>query len=191
MKLSKAIICIFIVLFVLSACSNKTFENALEQGLSSLEEKNYSKAVSYFEIALEEKSNSKEANAYLEQASLLNNANDSLKAEDYEKALRSILKLEKLDDVLSVVKDNASELKEQITKGQQNLVYEEELESIESLIDEDEFDTAENKLDTLKNVLGNNSDFKDQIEKISNKLDEQKMDQTESKVSQQVPVKEK
>ena len=190
MKHSKAIICIFIVLFVLSACSNKTFENALEQGLSSLEEKNYSKAVSYFEIALEEKSDSKEANSYLEQATLLNDVNDSLKAEDYEKALRSILTLEKLDDVLSVVKNNASDLKEQITKGQQNLVYEEELESIESLIDGEEFDTAKNKLDTLKNVLDNNSDFQEQIEKISKQLDEQKNDQSESKVSQQVPIKE-
>ena len=133
MKLFKAIICIFIVLFVLSACSNKTFESALEQGLSSLEEKNYSNAVSYFEIALEEKGDSKEANSYLEQAALLNDAKDSLVAEDYETALRSILKLEKLDDMLSVVKNNTIDLKEQITKGQQNLVYEEELKSIESL----------------------------------------------------------
>ena len=132
----------------------------------------------------------KKQNSYLEQAALLNDAKDSLVAEDYETALRSILKLEKLDDMLSVVKNNTIDLKEQITKGQQNLVYEEELKSIESLIEEEEFDTAENKLDTLKNALGNNSNLKDQIEKISKKLEEQQLDQPESKVSQQVPIKE-
>ena len=54
MKRLKCIVLAAIMLFVFTACSNQTFDNAIEKGLESLTEKNYSTAVSYFEIALEE-----------------------------------------------------------------------------------------------------------------------------------------
>ncbi|KAA9011779.1 outer membrane protein assembly factor BamD [Niallia endozanthoxylica] len=186
MKCKKVIVCIIMILLVLSACSTKTFDNALEQGLASLEEKDYSKAVSYFEIALDEDSDSEEATSYLEQATLLNDASNSIKEEDYEQALNSIIKLEKLDNLLSVVKTNAKELKEQITLEQESLVYEDELESIRTLIDKEEYDTAETKLETLKNVLGNNSNFQVQLEEISTLLTEKRIEtESQSKESQQ------
>ena len=60
MKRLKCIVLVAITLFVFTACSNQTFDNAKEKGLEALIEKNYSTAVSYFEIALEEKKDSTE-----------------------------------------------------------------------------------------------------------------------------------
>ena len=102
MKYLKVILFSVMVLFVLSACSNKTYDNAIEKGLDSLEGKNYSKAISYFEIALEENKDSTEANSYLEQAVLLNEVNDFLTKEDFDQALNTIFKIEKLDDLLAL-----------------------------------------------------------------------------------------
>ena len=126
MKYLKVILLSVMVLFVLSACSNKTYDNAIEKGLDRLEGKSYSKAVSYFEIALEEQQDSTEAKSYLEQAVLLNEVNDSLIKEDYDQALNTIFKIEKLDGLLSVVTSHTNDFKEQITQKQQNLVYEDD-----------------------------------------------------------------
>ena len=187
MKRLKGIVLAAMMLFVFTACSNKTFDNAIEKGLESLTEKNYSTAVSYFEIALKEEKDSPEAKSYLEQAKLLNDAQNSMNNKDYDDALRAILKIEKLDDPLSVVKTNGSDLKEQISKKQQNLVYENELERISSLIDEGNYEMAESKLETLKNVLDNDSDFTAQLDELTQLVRESKTKQaSQSNESQQI-----
>ena len=53
MKRLKYIALAAIILFIFTACSNPTFDNAIDKGLEGLTEKKYSTAVSYFEIALE------------------------------------------------------------------------------------------------------------------------------------------
>ena len=174
MKYLKVILFSVMVLFVLSACSNKTYDNAIEKGLDSLEGKNYSKAISYFEIALEENKDSTEANSYLEQAVLLNEVNDFLTKEDFDQALNTIFKIEKLDDLLSIVTTQTNDFKVQITQKQQNLVYEDELESIRVLIENKEYDPAESKLETLKNLLADNSDYISKLEETSKILAEAK-----------------
>ena len=174
MKYLKVILFSVMVLFVLSACSNKTYDNAIEKGLDSLEGKNYSKAISYFEIALEENKDSTEANSYLEQAVLLNEVNDFLTKEDFDQALNTIFKIEKLDDLLSVVTTQTNDFKVQITQKQKNLVYEDELESIRVLIENKEYDPAESKLETLKNLLADNSDYTSKLEETSKILAEAK-----------------
>ena len=174
-----------IMLLLFTACSNQTFDNAVEKGLEKLTAKDYSTAVSYFEIALEEK-DSPEVLSYLEQAKLLNDANNSMNDEDYDNALRAILKIESLDGTLSVVKTNASDLKEQISKKQQNLVYEDEFENIRSLIGEGKYDMAESKLETLKNVLAGDSEFTSQLDELTQFLNESKAKQaSQSKERQQ------
>ena len=85
MKRLKGIVLAAIMLFVFTACSNPTFDNAIEKGLESLTEKNYSTAVSYFEIALNEEKDSPEAKSYLEQAKLLNDAQNSMNNKDYDR----------------------------------------------------------------------------------------------------------
>ena len=190
MKRLKWIVLAAIMLFVFTACSNQTFDNAIEKGLGSLEEKNYSTAVSYFEIALEEKKDSPEAKSYLEQAKLLNDAHNSMNDKDYDNALNTVLKIEKLGDPLSVVKTNASDIKEQISKNQQNLVYENEIESIYALIDEGNYEMGESKLETLENSLGNDSNFTSQLDDLTRLLSESKTKQaSQSKESQQIQQK--
>lgn len=190
MKPLKCMILVAIILFVFTACSNQTFDNAIEKGLENLVEKNYPTAVSYFEIALEEEKDSQEAKSYLEQANLLNDAHNSMIDEDYDNALRSVLKIEKLDEALSMVKTNASDLKEELSKKQQNLVYEEELKGISSLIDDGNYEAAKSKLETLKNVLGSNSDFTSHLDELTQLLNESKADYVsqikESQQNQQV-----
>ena len=190
MKRLKYIALAAIILFIFTACSNQTFDNAIDKGLEGLTEKKYSTAVSYFEIALEEK-DSPEAKSYLEQAKLLNDANNSMNDQNYDEALRAILKIEKLTNPLSVVKAHASDLKEQISSKQQNHVYENELESISSLIDEGNFDMAENKLETLKNVLANDSDLTAQLDELTLLLGESKTKQaSQSNENQQIAEKD-
>ena len=191
MKRLKCIVLVALILFVFTACSNKTFDNAKEKGLEALIEKNYSTAVSYFEIALEEKKDSPEVKGYLEQANLLNDANNSLNEKNYDEALRAILKIEKLNNPLSVVKAHASDLKEQISSKQQNHVYENELEKISSLIDEGNFDMAKNKLETLKNVLANDPDLTAQLDELTQLLEDTKTKQaSQTKESQQIAEKD-
>ena len=86
---------------------------------------------------------------------------------DYDNALKSVLKIEKLGDPLSVVKTNASDLKEQISKNSKILFMKTSLKVSSSLIDEGNFDMAESKLETLKNALGNDSNFTSQLEELT------------------------
>lgn len=177
MKYIKQFLVSVIILFIMTACSNQMYDNSMEKGIKSLEEKNYSRAVSFFEIAAEENEKSQDAKSYLNESTLLNEANDFLTNEDYEQALRSILKIEKLDDVHVVVEKNAKDLKKRITQKQQQRIYDEELVSIQSLIKNQEYDKAESKLETLNNQLTQNPDFTQKLGEASQLLKEAKENQ--------------
>ena len=187
MKYIKRFLISVIILFIMSACSNQTYDNSMEKGIKSLEEKNYARAVSFFEIAVEENEKSQDAKSYLNESTLLNKANDFLTNEDYEQALRSILKIEKLDDVHVVVEKSANDLKKRITQKQQQKIYDEELENIQNLIINQEYNKAESKLETLQNLLAQNPDFTEKLGEASQLLKEAKENQqvTDEKVSKQ------
>ncbi|MBB6446745.1 tetratricopeptide (TPR) repeat protein [Bacillus benzoevorans] len=162
------------IILLLSACASKTYDDAVEKGLESIEKKDFAQAVSYFEIAVKEKGDSAEAKTYLEQATLLNKVAVSLKEKEYDQALRTILQIEQSEEALPIVKSSASDLKGQITEGQQNLAYEEELKHINSLLDAENYKDAQSKYETLKKILGANHDFTEQFAEISKRLSEAK-----------------
>ncbi|WP_428909761.1 hypothetical protein [Niallia sp. Krafla_26] len=164
-----------VVLFLLlSACSSKEVDQAIDKGMDMLAEKNYASAVSYFEMALAEDEADPKTKSYLEQANLLKQAVQSMEDEDYDAALATIIEIEKMGETLSMVKTDASDLKKEISEKKQESVYQNELNTIQNLIESGHYDEAQGKLTALKEQLGDDSTYQSKLVALTEEIQEQK-----------------
>ncbi|MEH6943134.1 hypothetical protein [Bacillus sp. JJ722] len=192
MKIVKSLIYIGVSLSLLSGCSGNEDDQSLEKGLELLKEQKYSEATTYFEDALKVKDDKKEAEKYIEQAKLINQTKNAINDEDYEQASSYIKAIESMKDVkVDYVLSDLNDLKEQIDKGQQELGFKLELEKIRTLIADKEFESAESKLETLENLIGDDSDLSKKLKETADLLNEKKREQVAVATSpKQQPVNE-
>ncbi len=61
-----SIILLVVAMFILNACSNNAYEDAMNKGIENLGEKNYHQSALYFELTLKEKDGDEEAQSYLQ-----------------------------------------------------------------------------------------------------------------------------
>ncbi|MGM9924510.1 MAG: hypothetical protein ACI35R_09715 [Bacillus sp. (in: firmicutes)] len=179
MRIFKWFLCIGLSLVLLSGCSENKNDHALEKGLELLKEQKYSEAATYFEEALQVKGDKKKAEKYLEQTKLVLKAKQELSEGKFEQASKTVEQIEKMGGIeLEYISGDLTKLKEQLENGQKQLIYEKEIENIKTLIANKEFEFAESKLETLTNLIGNDTDMADKLKEVSDLLSEKKNQET-------------
>ena len=168
------------VVLVISGCgsTNEAYDKAVENGITAIEKEEYDSAVQFFEEAIEENKEDKQAASYLSQAQLLKDIEEAIESKNYEDAITYIEKIHNMDDPLDTVKEKAEKLEGKVKQEQ---AYQSEIDDIRSLIEEGEYDQAETKLSTIKNLLEGNSHFDKQLQELSLSLEEgRKKEETEA-----------
>ncbi|HLR72863.1 MAG TPA: hypothetical protein VK073_01500 [Pseudogracilibacillus sp.] len=140
------------VVLLLSACGNKEYDEAMENGINSVKNEDYKEAVDFFQEALEEKEDDDEASTYLEQTELFIDGTGLMDDADLDEATSLFEEIIHTEDGLSELEDVANEKLNEIAEMKE--LYEET---------EDALDKAE-----TENDEGN---YKESLEEIHNALD--------------------
>lgn len=164
------------MLSIISGCSfsSTAYDKAIENGITALKNEQYVDAVTSFKKAVEEKNEDKQAASYLNQAQLLLDTKTAMDNTNYDEALASIEKINKINSPLGVVKEKANILEEEVQNIKKEQTYQTEIDNIRSLIGDGEYDQAESKLSTLKNHLKGDSSFDDQLVSLAELIEEGK-----------------
>ena len=158
-------------ILLLTGCSNKAYDDAMNEGKLAMASKDFNKADSMFSLAVEEKSSDKEAKALLSQTDKLIEATklkDEGEIEKSKKVCEEILKIESESDV---VKKAANVMLEEINKSiEENDKTKKSIESkiseAEELIDTYNYEDAKSKLNKISEEIENNKALKSYLNKI-------------------------
>src|SRR5699024_8123760 len=93
---------IFLTL-ILTACGNKAYEEAIENGMNALEEKNDEEAISFFETALEEKPEDETASQYIEETEVMIDGLTALEEGDLAEAKTFFKKITDSENSISTL----------------------------------------------------------------------------------------
>ncbi len=115
----KLIWCLLCMSIVLTGCSNKNFDNAVNQGNEALANKEYTKAEASFRLALAEK-NDDEIFKLNEQTNKMIQILKYIEDKDFEKASKICSEIEKDGFSNDLIKTDIKEIKKEIDKLQKN-----------------------------------------------------------------------
>lgn len=151
-KLKKSkflIIMLFISAIILSACGNRMFNKAVDQGKLAVASMEYEKAKASFELALEEKEDH-EVKAMLEQ---VNDMVAGLKAkenDEIEEAIKYFRKITKGDSIFPSMAEQADKIGQELQKVQERINhYEDQVLQAESFIKEKQYAEGKELLNQL------------------------------------------
>ena len=88
---------------MLTACGNKAYEEAIENGMNALEEKNDEEAISFFETALEEKPEDETASQYIEETEVMIDGLTALEEGDLAEAKTFFKKITDSENSISTL----------------------------------------------------------------------------------------
>lgn len=148
MRKKSMIVSLFIFTLILTACGNKAYEAAIENGMNALEEKEYNEAVPFFEAALEEKPDDKTASQYLSQTANMINGLIALDEGTLHEAKTFFRDVEKVEEGTATLKADAKEalhMMEELEENYTNL--ENVLKDAEKLKEKKEYKDALAKID--------------------------------------------
>lgn len=154
MKNNKYVLFITALFFILVSCSGKeaAYEEAINEGLSHLENDEYELAEQSFQNALEIKPEDEYANNLLSQTELIQEAYQHFDEENIEEAVETIKKIIEIEDGSEHLVMRANEIQEEIdnllAKVEQ---IEESLADAENLLEDENVDDA---TEILENILG-------------------------------------
>jgi len=100
----KKLLLVSATVILLAGCGNGDFEKLMEQGTKSLQDGDFAKAQTSFELALEEKPKDPEALAAYEQLTTLTQVETDMDLADWDDALTGINKLLEDQDLASTLK---------------------------------------------------------------------------------------
>ncbi|WP_270505630.1 hypothetical protein [Paraclostridium sordellii] len=138
----KLIWCLLCMSIVLTGCSNKNFDNAVNQGNEALANKEYTKAEASFRLALAQK-NDDEIFKLNEQTNKIIQILRYIEDNDFEKALKTYNEIEKDGFANDLIKNDIKEIKKEIDKLQKN--QNESKEEVKSKDDKMEKKQGENE----------------------------------------------
>ena len=190
----KKILSLLLLCCILLTGCGKTDESTskakyLEEGKISAANEEYDKALKFFNLALEEDSNDTEVNALYNQCKNLVEAIDSMENKNYTVAIQICEIIEKMKSESNIIKEAASDLKEEwisllnSNEKEEETVEEEKKEDVEENTTETEnTDYTENnplknyhlnKMTTLEKKYENAYDNLVENSEIENKLNEE------------------
>lgn len=192
---SLTVILSILTLFILPACSNNNYEQAMDNGIQQLGEKNYHQASIYFELALTEKSGDKDARHYYDQASKMNSALNDFEAKKYESAIKTLDMILADKSGLVTIQKEAQTLKEQITTKQHQLTsLDQKIELINKLIEKNNYSEAKEQLKQLQQTILSDeklASYQNDINQLTEKIEKQETDTKENKKQEEKPVEKK
>ncbi|MGM0843726.1 MAG: hypothetical protein ACQEUT_02030 [Bacillota bacterium] len=145
---------IFLVITLTAACSNQEYDRYIEKGLDHLGEKEYHQAAVQFERALQLQEGDRTAAAYYHQANQMDNALEEYRQKDYDSALESLEAVIARKNGLKTIEQEAVQLTSRIMDTlNQTSEIEEEITLIKSLLANESFNTAQDKLKELQAKL--------------------------------------
>ncbi|WP_421381780.1 hypothetical protein ACOJQI_21020 [Bacillus salacetis] len=181
------------IFIALAACSNQEYDRYIEKGLDHLGEKEYHQAALQFERALQQKEGDRTAAAYYHQANGMDNALAEYSEKDYDSSLESLEAVIERKNGLETVKEEATRLKSQIMEMvNKTREVEGEIKLIESLIANESFTTAQDKLNDLLPKLEKDEDlaaYQPQAQQLMEKANTG-LKAMDTKVQEEAPKKE-
>ena len=165
------------ILILLGGCSSKTdeiYQNSIQNGLDAVAEDNFSKAEGLFETALDTKENDQTAKAYLNQVQFILEADDLIKQNKVEDAIKLFDKVVKVKEGSKVISAKSEEKKVELTTIKENLNnYNVMLSDAKELNESGNFQQSNEKLDALlKEDLSQFIAIKDKATKLKDSNDE-------------------
>ncbi|TLS38599.1 hypothetical protein [Pseudalkalibacillus caeni] len=180
------------IMIVLAACSNQEYDRYIEKGIDHLGEKEYHQAALQFERALQQKEGDRTAAAYYHQANQMDNALAEYSQKDYDSSLESLETVIARKNGLKTVEEEATRLKSKIMEiVNKTRKVEAEIKLIESLIEKESFNTAQDKLKDLEPKLEKDEDlavYQSQSQKLMEQAD-MGLKAMETKVQNEDPKK--
>lgn len=193
-KKKKLIILITVVLSMLTVgCSNKAdeinqqYENAMSEGKSKVIEEEYDKAIDYFELALESKKEDTEAMNLIEQLNLLIEAEKFEVDGAYFYQIEQLEKIAAIDTETNVVKDKASEYKEEVIKN-----IDASISDIENNIEDGKYTKSKEDLEGIIEECKKIDSLKEQLDRCNKLLDtcKEKKKEAEAQAKKQTQQKQ-
>lgn len=187
------ILSLLFIILVLTACGDKKYDEAMDNGIDSIGNENYEEAADFFQEALDEKEDDDKANTYLEQTKSLIDGIDFMSDGDLEEATKSFEEIEESGDGLSDIEEVANEkldgidnleslytdMEDALNKAEEKSEegeYQDTLEIIEEALDNDlshaYLEDIEEKLSTLKSDTDANKEVKKKVDKAYDKAKE-------------------
>ncbi|KNF07612.1 hypothetical protein CLPU_14c00300 [Gottschalkia purinilytica] len=154
----------------LSACSNGDSKNAIEQGKTQMNNREYEKAASSFQLALNKDENNKEAKELLDNVDKYINAKKSLDKNDFEKAKRLVEGIsDKYGD--SSMKEDVNKLKNDI-KNAENITNKmnQNIGNLKDMIGDEKFQEAKSIIKEFKGKKLNDKQ-KAKVKEITEKVE--------------------
>jgi hypothetical protein len=140
-------------LLLLGGCSSKNdavYQDSMQKGLDAIAENDFSKAEGLFEMALKAKDNDVTAKAYLSQVQLFLKADDSIKKNKIDDAIKSLDKSITVKDGSKVIASKSKEKRETLVKIKENQNnYNALLTDARSLNASGKYQESNSKLDEL------------------------------------------
>jgi len=150
-KITLLMVSVVFALFILSACSNNEYQEAMDKGIESLGDKDYYQSAIYFELALKEKVNDEKAEVYLKLAQQMQEASEAYEQQNYESALDELQSVIDSKNGLQAVQDEAEKRKEQILAEKELITsYENQLQLVKDLIADGSYESAQVELRILQ-----------------------------------------
>ncbi|CAM3156299.1 hypothetical protein [Sporolactobacillus spathodeae] len=142
-------------LAVLTSCANNAADVYIEKGKVSLTNDNYVQAENYFKKALQKEPGNKKAAPYEKQAVSLEDASMAISNKNYNSASIKLEKIKSYPSLLASTNTSINKLELKIQKlEKQNMTesYKKELKKINSLIQDQQYDSAIVRLNTFKDL---------------------------------------
>lgn len=184
---------VIFIITVLAACGSEKHDEAMDNGMDSIENEKYEEAADFFQVALDEKEDDDKASTYLEQTKSLIDGIDTMSDGDFEEATQFFQEIEDTENGLSNLEDVANEKLDEIDKIESLYTevedalnkaeeesnegnYQEALKIIEEVLANDlshaYIEEIEEKLSTLKSDTDSNKEVKKKAEKAYGKAEE-------------------
>ncbi len=161
-------------LFLLVACSNNKYQDAMDKGIQSLIEKDYHQAAIHFELALKENEGDKDASSYFDQATQMKNAISAYEQKQYDSALDSLNAVISYRNGLKTLQSEAKPLKERILSDKNiTTSFQDNLKLVKSLIAKESYNIAEEKIKLLQQDIDSHkilADYASEVTKLAEQV---------------------
>ncbi|PID23621.1 lysozyme inhibitor LprI family protein [Sporosarcina sp. P7] len=165
---------ILLLIFLLTGCSNGTFDKAMEQGKLALANGEYDKALSSVELALDEKPNDQEAFTMKKDLNGFHLVKQEMKDRDWDGALEKaegMLNQEKLaiglrkslEDMVDTLKTN-QEVSAKVATH---------LQDIETSVEAGELEEAQKTIEELRKGQSSVEEFSEKLASLEKRLDDE------------------
>lgn len=193
--MNKLVVFLAMILFLITGCSNETFNKALDQGKLALASKEYDKAIASFELALEEKKDDKEAKILQTQTTKMVQAMKAQTELKVDQAIALFEEVEKTKEGSATLQKQAKEQREALVTNK-NLqdTYTKQLANAEQLKNNKKYTESKEILSKIVEETNSNEKFASQHQKASElikQIDDTVANEEAKKVAKEKKEKEK